>query len=142
MLAYDLSDGGAAQVHEGLRTNEQQALFADVAFGLSGLVAAPPKANSAVCRQRGHHAEAQVVARLAVTEAWIAKSDYDLHFQCGFGGQKGVPCGRLRQDSETQAAEGFLREVEPPARLERAARALGGPCSIHLSYGGLCASVR
>ncbi len=27
--------------------------------------------------------------------------------------------------------------LEPPARLERATRALGEPCSIRLSYGGL-----
>jgi len=40
--------------------------------------------------------------------------------------------GRAENTSDRQHGA----KLEPPARLERATRALGEPCSIHLSYGG------
>src|SRR3990172_9039811 len=46
---------------------------------------------------------------------------------CATGGQERAP---------TTGRWVWERGEAPPARLERATKALGGPCSIHLSYGG------
>ena len=42
----------------------------------------------------------------------------------------------LRGPVQTGRDIGMRATGGPPARLERATQALGGPCSIRLSYGG------
>ncbi len=125
-LVHRPGDGHAAPVHEGLRAQQQNGLAADASLPLDRAEAPAPQADAAVAGERAHDHEAEVVARPPIAEARIAQAHDDLHCGEWFGGRGRKTCGGGNNGLG----------VGPPARLERATRALGGPCSIHLSYGG------
>src|SRR5262249_31295800 len=77
---HQLTNALPAQVHEGLRSHQQDLLGAFPRLGDLGLKSRLKTPNIRPGRERVYHGESNIMARAVIAAARIAKADHRLHF--------------------------------------------------------------